>query len=85
VADTSSNRPLDDIDRNAVRACALICWQRRGELGLTDAQLEQVLIAWMAIGGDAEAEAANVLLASRRRAERDQQNFDRLLGDAGGA
>lgn len=80
--DSPANRPLDDVDRAAVRMCALICWQRRAELELTDAELEQVLIAWMAVGANTEAEAASVLLAARRDAERKQQRFDGLLGGA---
>lgn len=71
---------IDPTDLKALRACAKICWQRRADLGLADAEIEQVLIAWMKVGNEAEAEIASDLLAARRAAERHQSKFDSLLG-----
>lgn len=73
---------LSSADQNAVRFCAQICWRRRKELQLSDAELEQVLIAWMTGGTNAEAEAASELLAARRKAEAKQAEFDALLSAA---
>lgn len=71
--------PLDRHDTAALRLCARLCWQRREDLGLTDAEIEQVLIAWMAVGDAKEGEAASELLRARREAERHQTKFDQLL------
>jgi hypothetical protein len=70
---------IDQTDLTALRACARLCWQRREQLALTDAETEQVLSAWMAVGTPTEGEAASELLRARRDAERHQANFDRLL------
>ncbi len=76
----SDSREVDATDVQALRACAALCWQRRADLKLEDAQIEQVLIAWMAVGEPQEAAAASELLAARREAERKQAKFDGLLG-----
>ena len=71
--------PIDDTDRKALRNCALICWQKREELALKPAEVDEVLVAWMAVGTDGEGEAASTLLAARKDAEQKQANFDRIL------
>ena len=73
-------RYLNAADLASLRACAAFCWQYRAELRLNDSQLDQVLCAWMAIGTDAEAEAATEFLAARQKVACKQANFDGLLG-----
>jgi hypothetical protein len=74
---------LNEVDRVALRTCAGLAWARRGEL--TDGEVEQLLIAWMAVGSDAEGQAASELLAARRQIEAQQLKFTELLGKGGGA
>jgi hypothetical protein len=70
---------FDATDLTALRACARLCWQRREQLALTSQEREQVLIAWMAIGGAEEGEAASEALQALRSAESQQRKFDQLL------
>lgn len=77
---SNASSKLDPTDLKALRTCAAICWQRRAELHLADPEVEQVLIAWMSIGNDAEAEAATEVLSARRESELKQSKFDGLLG-----
>lgn len=70
---------MDEIDQKAIRHVALLAWDGRDKLGLTSADIEQLLIAWMAVGTLEEAEAASALLAAQRAAASQQTNFDRLL------
>ena len=77
---SDSPRYLSAADLVSLRACAAFCWQYRVELRLSASQLDQVLYAWMAVGTDAEAEAATEFLAARHKVARKQANFDGLLG-----
>jgi hypothetical protein len=70
---------LDNTDRAALRTCALLCWERRDQLQLGLKDVEQVLIAWSAVGNPNEAEAAAELLAALRKADLKQLKFTQLL------
>ncbi|WP_198529964.1 hypothetical protein [Geminisphaera colitermitum] len=67
------------MDTMALRRVARIAWENRERLELNPNDTEQVLIAWMAVGTNDEAEAASALLAAIREADRKQATFDRLL------
>jgi hypothetical protein len=67
----------------ALRACAQFAWDHRDDL--TAPQLEQMLIAWIAVGTDAEGQAASELLEVRRKLEAQQLKFTQLLKAGNGA
>ena len=62
----------------ALRTCARLAWEQRTELN--DAEIEQTLIAWMAVGSDAEGQAASEMLSVRRQLEAQQLKFTQMLG-----
>lgn len=70
---------LSPDEREALRECALICWQSREALGLNGHQVDRVLLAWEKVGTDTEAEAAAEVRAARMAAERKQAEFSSLL------
>jgi len=74
---------FDPREKEALRACALTCWQNRQELALPVMRIEQVLVAFMAVGSDQEGKVASELLASMRHQEAKQLKFDELLGGEG--
>lgn len=70
---------MDNIDRQALRRVSRLVWEHREALALTPDDIEQALVAWMAVGTPEEGEAASDLLAARKAAESKQATFDRLL------
>jgi len=70
---------LDADECEALRTCARLCWQHRAELKLAEPVIDDVLVAWMAIGTTEEGQAASELLSARRERDAKQANFDGVL------